>query len=151
MTAQQLLADYGAYAGTFVVAFISGFVPLVTIDALLAGIALKTDANLPLVVLLATVATLASKLPTYFAVRGLVALPGKHRDRVERMRVWVGRWGKSPVLVLAASAFIGFPPFSLVASVAGAFGVRARTFSVVVFFGRLLRFSIVVAIARAYR
>ena len=151
MNAQHLVATYGVYAGTFLVAFISGFVPLITIDVLLAGIAIKTDANLELVVLLAAIATLAGKLPVYYAVRGLANVPGKHRDRIERMRRWVAKWPRweaSPLLVLGASSLIGLPPFSLVAGAAGVFGVRARTFSIVVFAGRLARFAIVVAIAR---
>jgi membrane protein YqaA with SNARE-associated domain len=151
---QQLLVDYGPYAGTFLLAFISGFVPLVLVDGLLVAVALKTTANLPLVVLLAATATLASKLPIYYGVRGLLAAPrpgSKHAERIERMRRWIGRFDRYPAIVLACSSVVGLPPFSIVATVAGAFDVKPRTFAAIVWFGRLVRFTAVVALARAYR
>lgn len=153
MIAQELIAQYGAYAGTFVVAFASGFLPLVAVDVLLAGLAVRTDANLAALVVLAAIATLASKLPIYYAVRGLAAIPGKGRARLERLRAWLARhprWERSPVLVLIASSVLGLPPFSLVAGTAGVFGIRARTFSAVVLGGRLVRFAAVVAIAACW-
>ena len=152
MSHSQLLLDYGPYVGTFVLAFISGFIPLIAVDVLLVGVAVKTDANLPLVVFLAALATLASKLPVYYGVRALCALPGpgKHRDRIARLRRWIGRFERYPLVVLACGAVFGLPPFSLVATAAGMFDVRPRTFSAIVFFGRVLRFAVVVAIARTY-
>lgn len=146
---QQLALEYGPYLGTFVLAFVAGFVPLVIVDALLVAIAVKTDANLPLVVALAATATLASKLPIYYGVRALVARNQAH-PRVAKLRRWIGRFDRYPVIVLALSSTLGLPPFSLVATLAGACEIGPRTFALTVWLGRVVRFAVVVAVARAY-
>ncbi|MCX5746078.1 MAG: hypothetical protein NT062_26675 [Proteobacteria bacterium] len=161
MTVDQVVAEFGVYGGTLLAAIVSGFVPLIAIDVLLVAIAVASSspsvgaptspwaANLPVIVGLAALGTLLGKLPTYYAVRGLAAIPGKHQDRVERTRAWLARWKSSPRGLLVASSFLGLPPFSIVATVAGAFGIRTRPFCAIVLGGRLARFAIVVIVAAA--
>ncbi|MBA3539040.1 MAG: hypothetical protein H0T79_05385, partial [Deltaproteobacteria bacterium] len=67
--------------------------------------------------------------------------------RLTRVRAWIARWQKTPLLVLAASALLGLPPFSIVATAAGALAIRTRTFCAIVFVGRAVRFALVIAIA----
>jgi len=143
MTAQELLAALGIYAGTFAVAAISSVLPFVAIDVFLVGIVVYAPgAALPLVVVLAALGQVVGKLPIYFASR----VAGARLDRVRR---WIARWQHAPRLLLFASAVLGLPPFSIISTAAGVIGVKARTFVVLVFLGRLLRFAILVAVASA--
>lgn len=150
MTADGLVASLGLYAGTFAVAAISAVIPLVAIDVFLVAVALMAPAAaLPLVVVLAAAGQLAGKLPIYWTCRGLAALPGQHRPRLERVRAWLARRGRAPRAVLFASAVLGLPPFSLISTAAGVLGVDAKTFSALVLLGRGLRFAAIVAIVSA--
>jgi membrane protein YqaA with SNARE-associated domain len=150
VTAHELLSTFGLYAGTFVVAAISSLLPFVAIDVFLVGVVVMAPgAGLPLVVLLAAAGQLAGKLPIYAASRGIAAVPGRHRERLERIRRWIARWEAAPHGMLLASAILGLPPFSILATAAGLLGVRTRAFCVIVFLGRGLRFAVIVAIASA--
>jgi membrane protein YqaA with SNARE-associated domain len=145
----SIVEAVGLYAGTFLVAAVSSVVPLVAIEVFLVGVALALApavAPLPALVLLAAAGQLAGKLPIYYATRGAAGLSGPHRARLERVRAWIDR-GRSKTLVLAASAVLGLPPFSIVATAAGALAVPVRTFCAIVFAGRALRFSVLVATA----
>ena len=149
MTAHSIVAALGIYAGTFVVGAISSVVPLVSIDVFLVGITFAAGLSgavpIALVVILAAAGQLAGKLPIYVATRGVVALPGPHRARIARLRARLARWQRAPHLVLATSAVVGLPPFSLVATAAGALAIGVRPFCLVVFAGRGLRFTLVIA------
>ena len=149
MSASELVAALGLPAGTFVVAAVSSVVPLVAIEVFLVGVTLALApavAPLPALVLLAAAGQVAGKLPIYYAARGAAGVPGPHRARLERVRAWVAR-RPSKLLVLASSAALGLPPFSLAATVAGALTIPARTFCAVIFAGRALRFALIVAAA----
>ncbi len=143
MTSADVLAALGIYAGTFAVAAISSVLPFVAIDVFLVGIVLYAPAAaLPLVVVLAAAGQVVGKLPIYAASRVAGA-------RLERLRRWLGRWHRTPRLLLFASAVLGLPPFSIISTAAGILEIDARTFVGLVFTGRLLRFCAVVAIATA--
>jgi membrane protein YqaA with SNARE-associated domain len=149
VTASELVAALGLYAGTFLVAAISSVVPLVAIEVFLVGTTLAlapATAPLPALVLLAAAGQVAGKLPIYYAARGVARAPGPHRARLERVRAWAAR-RRGKILVLASSAALGLPPFSLAATVAGALAIPARTFCAVIFAGRALRFALLVAAA----
>jgi membrane protein YqaA with SNARE-associated domain len=149
LTPHTLLASLGIYGGTFAVAAISSVLPFVAIDLFLVGIALVAPAaGLPLVVLLAAAGQVAGKLPIYYACRGVAALPGRHRARLDRVKAWIARWESAPRSILLTSAVLGLPPFSIVATAAGVLGIGPRTFSALVFLGRGLRFAALVAIVQ---
>jgi membrane protein YqaA with SNARE-associated domain len=152
----ELVATLGLYGGTFAVAAVSSVIPIIAIEVFLVGAVLALSpaiAPLPALVLLAAAGQLAGKLPIYYATRGLAGMSSRHPGasarasaipRIERMRAWVAR-RRSPTLVLGASAVLGLPPFSIIATAAGALGIGARTFSAVVFAGRALRFAVIAA------
>jgi membrane protein YqaA with SNARE-associated domain len=138
----------GIYAGTFALGAASAFVPVLSIEVFLVGITLArgpTDAVA--LVILATLGQLAGKLPIYYAARGLTALPGRQRRWIDRLRAWVDRSGRSPDLVLAASAVFGIPPFSIASTAAGALAIAPGRFATIVAAGRALRFAALIAIA----
>jgi membrane protein YqaA with SNARE-associated domain len=149
VSAQAILAALGLYAGTFAVAAVSSVFPLVAIEVFLVGAALAlapATAPLPALVLLAAAGQVAGKLPIYYAARGAAALPGRHRARLARVRAWIDR-RRGKTLVLASSAVLGLPPFSLAATAAGALAIPLGTFCAVIFSGRALRFAALVAAA----
>jgi len=145
MEVDQLVASVGIYAATFLVAVIGSLLPIVSIDVFLIGITLAIGPSEAVpIILLAAIGQAIGKLPIYFAARGVTALPGRHRARVERIRRWVTRWRRSPHVVLASSAVLGLPPFSLIATAAGVLAIRLRTFCIVVAAGRAIRFAFVI-------
>jgi membrane protein YqaA with SNARE-associated domain len=151
MTADEIVASVGIYAGTFAVGAISSIIPLVSIEVFLVAITLAHGtANAVPLIALATLGQVLGKLPIYAAARGVAAIPGRQRRWVERVRGWIARFGNRPSLVLAASAVLGLPPFSIISTAAGALAIRPRTFCTVVAAGRALRFTILVAIAALY-
>ncbi|HEX4418452.1 MAG TPA: VTT domain-containing protein [Kofleriaceae bacterium] len=149
MTPHDLVQTLGTYGGAFAVGAISSLIPFVSIDLFLIGLTVATGTSLAValpVVLLASAGQLAGKLPIYWASRGAANLPDRHRERLERMRARITRWQNAPHLILAVSALVGLPPFSLMATAAGILEIRLRSFCVVVFAGRAARFAIVIAV-----
>jgi membrane protein YqaA with SNARE-associated domain len=138
VTVESIASDYGAYIGTFLVAAIAGFLPIVMVDALLVYLAVRSDANLVAVVVIATAATVIAKVPLFFALR---------RVNLEKLRAWMEKKRAKPIVVLAVSSLIGVPPFTVVTAAAPALGIPFRPFLIIITVGRLIRYSIVVAIA----
>jgi membrane protein YqaA with SNARE-associated domain len=81
----------------------------------------------------------------YAASRGIASVEGPHRKRVERLRQRLVRLRNTPHLALATSTLVGLPPFSVMATAAGAFAIRLPWFCTIVFAGRAARFALVIA------
>ena len=149
MTA-EILSTVGLYVGTFLVCFVAGLVPIINAELFLAGIsawAIASPAPLPAIVLLAAAGQMAAKLLLYYAALGMFELPkGRHKERIEKARSKIEKWRSKPKAVLALSATLGLPPFYLSSFAAGALKIRLRTFCAIGMAGRVLRFSLVVAI-----
>lgn len=151
MDVDQLVAGAGIYVATFVVGVVSSLLPLASIEVFLVGITLAIGpADAVPIVVLAALGQIVGKLPIYFAARGVATLP-KARARVDRVRAWVAKWRRSPTVVLAASAVLGLPPFSMIATAAGVLAIRLRTFCIVVGAGRAVRFAAIIAITSLAR
>jgi membrane protein YqaA with SNARE-associated domain len=143
-----ILGALGVYAGTFAIAAISSALPLVSIEMFLVGLTLVRGAgDAAAIIACATAGQVLGKLPVYYAVRRLGELPGRQRKWVERIRAWATSTGVGSHAVLAASALLGLPPFSIISTAAGALAIRARTFCLVVALGRALRFALLVYLA----
>ena len=144
MTAHSIVVALGSYGGAFVVAAISSFVPVVSVEVFLVALVMSTTAfAAPAIIACAAAGTLAGKLPIYYATRGALS----RSERVEKLRARIERWQRAPLAVLATSSVLGLPPFSLVATAAGALAIRARDFAIIVGTGRALRYAAVVVIA----
>ena len=135
-----------------VIGFASALVPLINIEAYLGVRA--TVASLDSVWLLAFVAAVGQmlgKLIWYYI--GASALSwGWVRRRVEkpknlaRLELWRQRTHDRPVLaagLVLVSAFTGFPPFAVLAVLAGQLRMSLPLFVVVGLLGRWLRFAVV--------
>ena len=151
MMPDALVTSLGWFAGSFAVGALSAVIPLASIEIFLVGLVLVRGVDPvsgALIVACAATGQLVGKLPIYSAARGVAAL---QKERVNRLRTRLGRFANAPHLVLATSAVLGLPPFSIMATAAGLLAVRTRTFCAIVVAGRALRFALVIAVTAACR
>lgn len=148
---EDLLAMLGMYGGTFVVAIVSGLVPVVNLELILIGLvrlAVDDASQLPALVVLAAAGQMVAKIVLYHASRGMLDLPrGRHRDKIIAARARLEQWRSRPYLVYALSASLGLPPFYLTVLAAGALAIRLHAFLMIGLAGRLVRFAVLVALA----
>jgi membrane protein YqaA with SNARE-associated domain len=148
MTPSGIITALGIYGGALAVGAISSILPLVSIEVFLVTLTIANGATLPTataIVLLAAGGQLAGKLPMYAASRGIASVEGPHRKRIERLRQRLMRLRNTPHLALATSALVGLPPFSIMATAAGAFAIRLPWFCTIVLAGRAGRFALLIA------
>lgn len=141
-----MLEHTGVYAATFLVALVSGLVPLVSLEAylLLVSALLAPTAILP-ITLLAAAGQMIGKVALYLAGQGVLRMPLRRWDA--KMEAWRGRIearrGRADILIFV-SATSGFPPFYVLSIVAGMLRFRLTEFVAWGFLGRGIRFGICV-------
>ncbi|MGB7296588.1 MAG: VTT domain-containing protein [Candidatus Aminicenantales bacterium] len=146
MDFEQLIVRYGLYLTTYVVAVISGFVPVVNLEVYLVWVAAFTPCSQAVgIALLATLGQMTAKTLMYLAGAGVLKIsvkkPGKKLRAVQmKMAAWQHRMG----IFLFSSAFLGVPPFYVVSIASGICRVPIAVFVIWGLAGRLLRFAIVV-------
>jgi membrane protein YqaA with SNARE-associated domain len=147
MTLDELVPRLGLPLATLAYGVVSGFVPVVNAEIFLVAVsALAPPERLPLVVIMATLGQMVAKALLYLAGRGIVRLPlGRYRDSLEETSRRLERWGHRDLLVLVSST-TGFPPFYATTLVAGALRFPFARFLVAGAVGRIVRFSLVVAV-----
>ena len=132
-------------AATFTASFLSGVLPLVSIEAYLLGVAALAPGCPPLlVVAVAALGQMSAKLLLYLGGRGVLRIPLRGRERVAAAAARLGRSPTSPPLIVFGSAFSGLPPFYVVSVAAGFLRFRVATFLVAGLAGRFLRFGAVI-------
>jgi membrane protein YqaA with SNARE-associated domain len=136
--------------GLLVGTVVSGVVPLVNAELLVAGAAVAAPAvGVPLVAAVSTVGQMISKTLLFSLARWAPGrLPEKGRAALERAAQAVERRGGAASSMVFTSAAVGLPPFYGVSLAAGALGMRLRTFVVSGGIGRLLRFAALAWAAR---
>lgn len=138
------LGTAALYAASFGLAFVSGVIPfLVSIELYLLAVAAFTDASAVAIVCLVTLGQTAAKLVLYLVGRGALNLKWVKKGAASKA---AGAFAKRPgggLGIVAASAVIGFPPLYAVALVAGTLRLPLVAFTLIIFAGRLVRFSAV--------
>lgn len=143
---ERMLSQYGLYLTTYVVAVVSGFVPVVNIELYLIWVAALTSRSqgVPLTVL-ATLGQMTAKTLMYLSGAGILKIslkkPGEKMAAIQRK---LESWQNRVSLFIFLSAFTGFPPFYVVSVASGAFKVKFLRFLIPGLAGRLLRFAIAV-------
>ena len=133
------------WVATLGMSFLSGFVPLVNIEAYLLGAAALLPGISPLVVVVpAALGQMAAKAVLFLGGRGLVNLPLRFRDRALAAASRLGT--RRPPAFVFTSALTGLPPFYVVSVAAGMLGFRPGPFLLAGLAGRLLRFGAVFAL-----
>lgn len=139
------MAEISIWVSAFVGCVVGSVVPIIHTELLIFGIsALAPGAQGLLLVLVATAGTMVGKTILYYAGQGLVRLPLRRRERIDRYLEEARERQGIASGVLFAAAAVGFPPFYVVTVAAGAIRISLLRFIVIGFLGRLIRFSIVV-------
>lgn len=138
---------WGLSASSFVLSFLSGFVPVFSVELYLVSIsALAGPGMLVPVVVGATVGQVLSKVLFYLAASGVIGMPA--RKRVGKLDEWRQRVERNPLgkdALLFLSAFIGFPPYYVMCLLAGTLRLSLTRFTVTGLIGRALRFGLIYA------
>ena len=141
--------------GLFVLGIASALVPLITIEAALAVAATDGDLSLVLVATAAAMGQIVGKVVWYYAGTSSTSLP-TIRKKLEDPRwrasleKWRGRTHGRPWTtagLLFVSAFVGLPPYAVVAVLAGVLRVPMTVFVGVGLVGRFLRFWVVLELS----
>jgi membrane protein YqaA with SNARE-associated domain len=150
-----LLATLGLYGAVLVFAFLAGMFPLLSIEAVLVGLAGWGDLDLGVLVVLiglAGVGHQVAKTVTYYAGAGAFELPrGKIRERIERAQQRIDRWNRRPRLMMLLAAAVGLPPLYLLGFIARPLmKMPITTFTAISMGGRLARYATLVAVAQLW-
>jgi membrane protein YqaA with SNARE-associated domain len=138
---------------TFLVCFISGFVPLVNSEAYLISVSALSPLSVAFpLTLSAALGQMTAKVMLYFGGRGVMRLPlGRYQEKVAAARErFERRQGRTGVF-LFASAATGFPPFYAVSVLAGALRLPLGSFVVAGLLGRFVRFGTVTLLPQLAR
>ena len=149
MSLDAIQGELGIYAGTFVICFLSGLIPVISAEVyVVAVLALAGSPALAVAVtLLAALGQMVAKGVTFYSAQGLLSLPlGRYQAKLDRARGRVERWKQKPLLVTFISSSVGLPPFYIVSLLAGALEIRFWPFMAVGFAGRVLRFGVIALI-----
>jgi membrane protein YqaA with SNARE-associated domain len=139
------MAELSIWATAFVGCIVGSVVPVIHTELLVFGIsALAPGAQGIALVLVATCGTLIGKTILYYSGQGLVRLPVRGRERIDRFLEEARQREGIASGVLFAAAAAGVPPFYIVTVAAGAIRLNLLRFILIGFTGRLIRFSIVV-------
>jgi len=154
------VTDLACVGGLLALAFVSAFVPLVSIElALIAAAAASSSQGLLFALVLAAAGGQMLGKSCFFLGGRSVGLwasrrTSDRRPRSERLRRLLARAGSrraaaaSTVLV---SAFSGLPPFALVSALAGSWRLRLAPFFALGLAGRSARFAGVLAVPHLMR
>lgn len=132
------------------VAFASALLPLINIEAYLIGFgAVRGDDNVWLMAAIGGVGQMLGKLVWYYLGASALRWDWVRRrmekpKAAEQLRRWQARTAERPLLSVALlflSAVLGFPPFAIVAVLAGQLRMNLVLFLLAGLVGRTLRFA----------
>lgn len=144
----------GIYVAMYVFAMISGVFPLANSELALGAMGAASHYEWPKLIVLAVVVALGQS--TTHAIlfqlsKGVAKAGAKRRPwlekRLEKAHALGEKWKASEVLLMILGATVGFPPQVLIAILAGAIGIKFRTFLTIDVLGRIARFVTIVAVA----
>jgi membrane protein YqaA with SNARE-associated domain len=147
VSADGIVNWLGVPLATFVWCMTSGVMPIVNAEIFLVGVAAVTpSARLWQIVAVATAGQMVAKAFMYLVGRGVFRLPrGRRKLDLEAARARVARWRNKDVLVFVSAA-LGLPPFYLTSIVAGTLRFPFARFFAFGLVGRVVRFSLIVAV-----
>jgi membrane protein YqaA with SNARE-associated domain len=147
----------GIYVAMFLFAILSGVFPLANSEAALIALGAASSYEWPKLVTLAVIVALGQAVThalVFQSGRGLANAGAKKRPKLEarlaKARELGAKWQKSEKLLITFGATVGFPPQVLIALLAGAIGIRFRTFVLIDIAGRIARFTTIVLVAHLF-
>ena len=146
----------GIYVALFLFSILSGVFFLANAEAALIAIGAKSGYAWPKLIILAVIVALGQCVMhalLFQSGRGLAKAGAKKRPRLEarlaKAKELGAKWQKSELSLIALGSTVGIPPQALIALLAGAIGIKFRTFVLIDIPGRIVRFVTIVAIAHA--
>lgn len=138
---------------TFGVALLSAVIPVVNIEIYLLGASALAPREMVIPLIVAgTLGQVIGKIALYYAGTGALKMPGKRlQEALQKMNTQMQARPNMGHALVFASATLGLPPYYLVTLAAGAARMNLPMFLVVSFIGRLIRFTIVVAVPQLAR
>jgi membrane protein YqaA with SNARE-associated domain len=138
---------------TFGVAVASAMIPVINIEIYLLGASALAPREMVIPLIVAgTLGQVIGKIALYYAGSGAVKLPGKRlQAALQRMNTQMQERPHMGSALVFVSATAGLPPYYLVTLAAGAAKMNLPMFLLVSLVGRLIRFSIVVAVPQLAR
>ena len=129
----------------FVMAIVSGLIPLVNAEVLVAGAAVAAPPGYVIpVIAVCTLGQMVAKVGLYAGARWLPErLPAKARARLDRASEKTKRLEQAGFTLVLVSSVVGIPPFYLITLAAGAMRLNLTAFIVVGLLGRAVRFGII--------
>jgi membrane protein YqaA with SNARE-associated domain len=148
---EPFFRDQGPLTGTFLVGFLSGFIPLINLEIFLLGMIsiLHLSDMLWMIALAAAAGQMLAKMILYYASAGVIKITkkkGKRFDpkKIEKISEKLLKGGWKGDSVMLASALFGLPPIYLTALVAGIARYPIVKFLILGLIGRFFRFFAVV-------
>jgi membrane protein YqaA with SNARE-associated domain len=148
VSADEIVTRLGIPLATFVWCMTSGLMPIVNAEIFLVGVAALTPSSrLWVIVATATAGQMIAKSLMYLVGSGVVRLPFRRERRLdlEAARERVARWKNKDLLVFVSAA-LGLPPFYLISILAGTLKLPFARFFAFGLAGRVVRFSLIVAV-----
>lgn len=143
-------ATVGIYGASFVIAILSGFIPLINAEIYLVAVSVSTQ-SLPLAIALGFIVALGqmiAKVGIYKTARKASNLRlHEEGSKMARARKLMAKWEGKPHLLTFISATFGIPPFFIVSVVGGMLELPFVQFMTVGFIGRSIRFVTVAVVA----
>jgi membrane protein YqaA with SNARE-associated domain len=149
------MKELGLIGCVLVLAFVSAFVPVVSIElALVAAAATGSSGRLLLTQVLAAAAgQMVGKSCFFLGGRGVLDWRKRNKasrpprsERLSRLMARAARQRAAGAATVFMSAFTGLPPFAVVSALAGAWRLRLASFFVVGLAGRSARFGSVLLV-----
>ncbi|MBL0214932.1 MAG: hypothetical protein IPQ07_13735 [Myxococcales bacterium] len=141
---ETLLSTFGLYGGAFVISFVAGLFPLISIELFLVGVstwATPSPGGIAVLIVISAIGHQIAKTVTFYA--GIGALENaKLKARVEKVRAKIDRWNKRPKVIMFLAATVGLPPLWLLGFIAHPLmKMRIVPFTVICFVGRIGRYA----------
>ena len=132
-------------SSAFVASVVSGFIPFVNAEVVVAGAAVAAPPGYMIpVIVVCSVGQMLAKVALYAGMRWLPErLPAKATQRLDRASEKVKNLEQAGLTLVLISAVVGLPPFYLISLAAGAMKLNLTGFIVTGTVGRGVRFAII--------
>lgn len=132
-------------SSAFVASVVSGFIPFVNAEVVVAGAAVAAPPGYMIpVIVVCSVGQMLAKVALYAGMRWLPErLPAKATERLDRASEKVKNLEQAGLTLVLISAVVGLPPFYLISLAAGAMKLSLTGFIVTGTVGRGVRFAII--------
>ena len=129
----------------FVASVVSGLIPFVNAEVVVAGAAVAAPPGYTIpVIAVCAIGQMIAKVALYGGMRWLPErLPAKATERLERASDRVNKLEHAGFTLVLVSATVGLPPFYLISLAAGAMKLNLAGFIATGMAGRVVRFAII--------